>query len=260
MNIFIEGIQGMGKSTLLQKLSQKYPDYNVYREGDYCPIELAWCSYMTREEYAMAVQKYAIIAEEIERWTTREEDMYIVEYTRIITDEPGFHKYMEQYEIYNGRKAPEEFERIIMERKCRLSAEGVGNLFECAFFQNIMDELLLFWQISDKEIISFYERMFAGIPKEGFRMYYLYGEDIEGTIRRIKEERTDNYGNPLWYPLMMEYLKASPYGKTHACEEFEDLIAYLGLRQSLEMRIVKEVFGDYAVVLIAKEYTDADLK
>ena len=28
-NIFIEGLQGMGKSTLLQKLSEKYPSYHV---------------------------------------------------------------------------------------------------------------------------------------------------------------------------------------------------------------------------------------
>lgn len=249
----------MGKSTLLQQLSVKYPDYNVYREGDYCPIELAWCSYMTGEEYEAAVQKYAAIAEEIKRWTTIEEGAYIVEYTRIITDEPGFHKYMEQYEIYNGRRTPEEFERIIMERKRRLSTAGAGNLFECAFFQNIMDELILFWQISDEEIIAFYERMFAEIPKRDFLMYYLYGEDIEGNIRRIKEERSDNQGNPLWYPLMMEYLKASPYGKTHACEELEDLIAYLRHRQQLEMRVIREVLGDYAVVLAAKEYADEDI-
>jgi len=259
MNIFIEGIQGMGKSTLLQKLSRRYPEYNIYREGDYCPIELAWCSYMTEDTYRAAVDKYAVIAEEIERWTTVEGDRYVVEYTRIITDEPGFHKYMEQFEIYNGRRTPEEFEQIIMERKKRLPIDGAGNLFECAFFQNIMDELLLFRQISDEEIVEFYKRMFDGIPKQGFRMYYLYGEDIEGTISRIKEERSDNQGNPLWYPLMMEYLKASPYGKAYACEEFEDLVSYFRHRQQLEMRIVREVLGNYAFVLPAKSYTEADL-
>ena len=39
---FVEGIQGAGKSTMVAKLAQENPSYNVYREGDYCPVELAW--------------------------------------------------------------------------------------------------------------------------------------------------------------------------------------------------------------------------
>ena len=137
MNIFIEGLQGSGKSTLLQKLSEKHPAYHVYREGDYCPVELAWCSYMTAEEYAEALERYPALAEEIRRRTVLEgggcgvpeggrDGMaaehvapaegahHIVEYTRILTDEPGFHRYMEQFEIYNGRKPLREFEKIVL--------------------------------------------------------------------------------------------------------------------------------------------------
>ena len=34
-NIFIEGLQGMGKSTLLQKIASHRPEYRVCREGEY---------------------------------------------------------------------------------------------------------------------------------------------------------------------------------------------------------------------------------
>lgn len=40
MNYFIEGIQGAGKSTLVGKLAEKLPEYRVFREGDYSPVEL----------------------------------------------------------------------------------------------------------------------------------------------------------------------------------------------------------------------------
>ena len=40
-NIFIEGIQGAGKSTLVNRLAQRLPEYSVYREGDLSPVELA---------------------------------------------------------------------------------------------------------------------------------------------------------------------------------------------------------------------------
>lgn len=39
--IFVEGLQGAGKSTMVNRLSQKNPEYTVYREGDYAPVELA---------------------------------------------------------------------------------------------------------------------------------------------------------------------------------------------------------------------------
>lgn len=259
MNIFIEGLQGMGKTTLLRRLSQRYPACHVFREGDYCPVELAWCSYMTQEEYAAALAAYPSTADEIRRWTTREDDRYIVAYTRIITDEPGFHKYMEQYEIYNGRRTLEELKDIIFKRYQKLPAEGEENLFECAFFQNLVEELLLFQQMSDDEICAFYRELYHVIPKDNFRLYYLYGENIEEVTMEIRIERSDESGNQLWYQLVMGYLKESPYGKAHHLETFEDLTAHFRHRQELEMRMIREILGERAVVLTARNYTDREL-
>lgn len=263
MNIFIEGLQGMGKSTLLHRLSEIYPDYHVYREGDYCPIELAWCSYMTKAEYAVAIRQYPALTGEIERWTTREqyaEDKYIVQYTRILTDEPGFHQYMSQFEIYNGRKTLEEFEEIIFRRYRNLPTENAGNLFECAFLQNIMEEFILYQQLPDNRICSFYRKLFEIIPKTGFRLLYLYDDKIEEAIRQISLERSDAEGNPFWYPLMIEYLKNSPYGKKHNLQGFSDLISHFRHRQQLEMQIIREMPEGYAVILPAKKYTDETLR
>ena len=41
VNYFIEGLQGAGKSTFVQKLSEALKDYKVFWEGDYSPVELA---------------------------------------------------------------------------------------------------------------------------------------------------------------------------------------------------------------------------
>ena len=79
-NIFIEGIQGTGKTTLLRLLGQQLPDYHVYWEGDYSPVELAWCTYMTEPEYEQALVAFPDLMEEIKKRTTKEGEHFIVEY------------------------------------------------------------------------------------------------------------------------------------------------------------------------------------
>ena len=250
-NIFIEGLQGMGKSTLLSEIARQKPEYRVCREGDYSPVELAWCSWMDEGQYNSALEKYGAIRKEIEDNTFREENHYIVTYTKILTDIPGFHKDMEQYEIYNGRRTWQELEQIIFTRYAQF--HGSGYLFECAFLQNIVEDLILFHQLSDEEILSFYHRLYAVMPQENFRLLYLYSDKVAENIRIIQRERSDEQGNQLWYPIMLDYLVNSPYGKAHGYKGFEDLISHLTHRQQVELRIIREVVGDRATVLQAKE-------
>ena len=298
-NIFIEGIQGMGKSTLLQAIASKYPEYMVCREGDYAPVELAWCAWLTKEEYEGVLGRYEALKDEIEKNTVVEkidkdscehgnaisfkeqEQMdalrYIVCYTKIITDILGFHKDLEQYEIYNGRKSLEEMQEIILARYERFFAtfkseskkdtkncvdafkdsfSKEGYLFECSFLQNIVEDLILFHQLNDDEIVDFYKKLYEKVDKEKFTLLYLYSDNLEETINVIKKERSDGQGNEMWYPLMQEYLVNSPYGKAHGYKNFEDMVNHFRHRQRLELRIIKEVVGENARVIPAKEWNE----
>ena len=242
----------MGKSTLLEKIAAKVPAFHVCREGDYSPVELAWCTWMTEEEYQQMLSRYEPIRREIEKNTFREGDHYIVTYTRILTDIPDFHKETEKFEIYNGRKSIEELEKIICSRYWNFT--GTGYLFEASFFQNIVEDMILFHLRSDDEILEFYRKLYAGIRKENFLMLYLYSDQVEENIHVIKKERSDGQGNEMWYPLMMGYLTQSPYGRQHGYKDFSDLIAHLRHRQKVELRIIREVIGERVVVIPAKEW------
>lgn len=134
------------------------------------PVELAWCARITEEEYGTILKQYGSIEKEITEHTVREGNHDVVPYTQIITDISGFHKELEQFEIYNGRKTLQELEQIIISRYQQFS--GTGYLFECSFFQNIAEELILFHQLSDDEIISFYRRLYNVINKEQFLLYF----------------------------------------------------------------------------------------
>lgn len=255
--IYVEGIQGMGKSTLVNRIYQEKPELQVCREGDYSPIDLAWCTWMTKDEYEAVLEKYAEIRSEIEKYTVEEKGHFVIAYTKIITDIPNFHKDLETYEIYNGRKDFTEWKEIIFSRFEKFKCTGY--LFECAFFQNIMEDLILFHERSDEEIIEFYRELCGKIDKERFRLFYLYSEDLEEILQVVKKERSDHNGNEMWYSLMMNYLKDSPYGKKHGYEGFDDMVAHFRHRQMLELRVIREVLGESAVVLPAKEWEIEDI-
>lgn len=257
-NIFIEGIQGMGKSTLLQFIADNVPELKVCKEGDYSPVELAWCAWLDKEEYDRIIARFQELKEEIVSNTYWEKEHFIVTYTKIRTDITGFYEELEKYEIYNARREWAEFKEIILSRYQNFTESGY--LFECSFLQNIVEDMILFSQKSDDEIVEFYKEIFETIQKDDFLLLYLYSDRIDDNIRVIKGERVDEEGNPAWYEMMMDYLVHSPYGVEHGYHGFEDLIAHLEHRQKVEMRIIKEVIKDNTIVLKAKEWTKEEIR
>ncbi len=251
-HIFIEGLQGSGKSTLLRNLSQKSPEYKAYYEGDISPVELAWCSYMTKSQYEEALQKYPRVEQEIRQWTKQEDDRYIVAYTRVLADMREFYEWMERFEIYNARVPFDTFHDIIMNRY-RALTEG-KNLFECSFFQNSMEDMMLYYQMNERDIVDFYRESYEILKPKGFQMLYLKSDNIRENILQIKKERSDENGVELWYPLMLKYLQESPYGKVHGFDGLEDMIAHFERRCALEEKIIREVLQEDCTVLPAKGY------
>ncbi len=256
MTYFIEGLQGAGKTTLVANLSKKLPEHKVFREGDYSPVELAWCAYLAEDQYAKILSKYSKIADEIRQNTTEEmygsKTHYVVTYTQILTDIPGFHKDLEQYEIYNGRIDKKTFEDIIFSRYSKWDESD--QIFECSIFQNIIENQILFYEMTDDEITDFYIRLKEIIKDKQFKILYLEVENIAETLEIIRKERVDSEGNEIWFQLMMGFLKECPYGISHGLRDFNDLVKHLEHRMNLELKIIKEVFPDNSIILKSKDY------
>ena len=252
MNYFKEGLKGAGKSTLLQNLSEKLQDHSVFREGDYCPVELAWCAYVTDEQYQSILQTYPDLKEEIVQKTVEEGNNKIICYTQILTDTPGFHKDLEQYEIYNGNLNREAFEQVILDRFAKWTGEK--QIFECSIFQNIIENQLLYLCMTEEEIMSFYRKVKQVLDNKEFQILYLDVEDIHNTIEIIRTERSDENGNELWFPLMIRYIEESPYGKEHHLKGMEGLLTHLERRKALEHQIIDEIFSKNTIMLKSKNY------
>ncbi len=253
MNYFVEGLQGSGKSTLVRRLSEKYPEHKAICEGDYSPVELAWCAYVDKEKYREILDKYDSIRDEIEEKSFAEDDHMIICYTKIITDIPGFHKDLEKYEIYNGNLESDSFKELILRRLRNFN--GDNNIFECSLFQNIVEDMILFQKKSDQEIIDFYKEVKDALSGKEYQIMYIQTGDIASNIDVIRKERSDDKGNEMWFPLMMGYFDNSPYAKENGISGTEALLDHLSHRQELEFRICKEVFAGKYTLLKSKEWT-----
>ena len=257
MNYFVEGLQGSGKSTLVKKMSDIHPNYLAVHEGDYSPVELAWCAYMSKNEYEKILKKYNAIQQEILKKSHTEGERKIICYTQVITDVPGFHKDLEQYEIYNNRLSPENFRNVILDRFSKWNTDN--NIFECSLFQNIVEDMILFQNASDTEIISFYKEIRERVSDKEYRIMYLLTEDIPTSINTIRKERTDEHGNELWFPMMLGYFDESPHAKKNGISGEEAMFSHFKHRQELEVFICKEVFPDRYIFLKSKNYKDEDI-
>ena len=75
-------------------------------------------------------------------------------------------------------------------------------------------------------------------------------------VNGIVKERCDEKGNPLWYPLMLEYLRNSPWGKQREEVGFWEMIEHFRCRQALELKIIREILGDAGEILTRKNVRD----
>ncbi|MBP5278959.1 MAG: hypothetical protein J6Z03_00610 [Erysipelotrichaceae bacterium] len=257
MNIFVEGLQGSGKTTLSEKLTELYPEHHLIKEGDYSPVELAWCAYTDEKIFQEILKKYPELSSEIKENTFAEGDHRIICYTKIRTDNRNFYQDLEQYEIYNKRTTDEEFQDIILSRYQKFSADQM--IFECSLLQNITEEMILFRDMSDKDILSFYEKVRMALSGKDFTIFYLITDDIKGNYEKVRKERVDDKGNEVWHELMMNYFNDSPYAINRNIKGEEALIGHLKHRQQLEIRICEEIYRERCRFLRSKKYTENDL-
>ena len=257
MNYFVEGLQGSGKSTLTDKLARLYPDHTTVREGDYSPVELAWCAYMEKADYGKMLDRFSALRSRIEERSYPENDRMIVCYTKVRTEDQNFYRELEKYEIYNNRVAPDAFRRIILERFRKWT--GGQAIFECSLFQNIVEDLMMFREASDEEILAFYREIRQALEGKEYRILYLKTQDIAGNLQVIRRERSEEQGRELWFPMMLDFFDNCPDSRTRGLSGEKDLLEHFARRQELELRICREVFPDRYTILHSKDYQDSEL-
>ena len=253
--ILIEGIPGSGKSTIARKIAEWYRNrntrVNLYIEGQSHPADLGWTACVPVVQYDGILQRYEAMRDEIECNTAVDSDFAFIAYTQVKTDNRNFYSELEAFEVYDGRVPDEEFFNLHYDRwrSFGQNAESKDelNIFECAFMQNHVNELL-FWRNADEDnIIAHHNRLTDSVKNLSPVLIYLSQPDIRETIQRIARERVSTeHGN--WIDHCISYCENSPFGKRHGIRGFDGAMEFFALRKQLEMKILSELSMPFIII------------
>ena len=259
--ILVEGIPGSAKTTISKKirdyLMNKGLDVILYNEGDMHPADMAWNSLLTREEYSNVINENIEYENIIKANSIFEDEYVIVAYTKL-----GFHKdenklmnFLEAHEIYDGRVSIEIFKDIHLKRwtKFRKLIQEDKNkivIFECAFLQNHVNELLAMHEKDLDYIRKYLNELIETVNEINPKLIYLKQLSVKETLTRVSKERVSDNKEiyPDWIDMVTQYFENSNYGKHNNINGFDGLVRYFEQRQAIELEVIKDLPIDNLIV------------
>jgi len=123
---------------------------------------------------------------------------------------------MESYEVYDRRAEWEVFRNLHLAR-WRVFAESQATkkeiaVFECALLQNHINELLFFHGKSETEITAHLKHLIDSVMTLNPVMIYLNQTDVQETIRRVSDARTNKHGQRDWMERVIGFFESCMMG------------------------------------------------
>lgn len=265
--ILVEGIPGAGKTTTAKKLKenivQQGCQVNLYEEGMSHPADMAWNAYLTVDDYNQFLEKcHAVwantnkfisfdeVCERVELQARHENNHIILAYTRIDFPESEYWRLIgdiAKKEIGDGRSNLNDFKSIHLHRWSRFSKEAQNkneiNIFECAFLQNHIFELMGVYEKSDSEIIDYLSESLSKVKMLNPSIVYIKPLNIEKIILQAAKERKapDDAPHRDWIDEMVEWVENTNYGKTHKLKGVNGVVKFCEERLRIDEVVIKQL-------------------
>ena len=264
--ILVEGIPGVGKTTTARKIKAKLieegKDVILYEEGMSHPADMAWNACLKEEEYndfikkcskMWEVSKKSISKEElisrIQRQTRIEDNNVILAYTRIDFPEDCYWNLIGDIaskEIRDGRKSLDEFRDIHLRRWSKFAEQALLNdniyIFECAFLQNHIFELLGVYEKSDEEIYLYLKSLLETVESLSPSIVYIEPSSVEDIIIQAANERKSPEGSgPDWIDEVANWVSNMNFGKSHNLKGIEGVFYFCKERLRIDKLMIEKL-------------------
>ena len=264
--ILVEGIPGAGKTTTARKIKAKLIDEGkeaiLYEEGMSHPADMAWNACLKEEEYNDFIKKCSemwegskksISKEElisrIQRQTRIEDNNVILAYTKIDFPEDCYWNLIGDIaskEICDGRKSLDEFRDIHLKRWSKFAEQALLNdniyIFECAFLQNHIFELLGVYEKSDEEIYLYLKSLLETVESLSPSIVYIEPSSVEDIIIQAANERKSPEGSgPDWIDEVANWVSNMNFGKSHNLKGIEGVFYFCKERLRIDKLMIEKL-------------------
>ena len=264
--ILVEGIPGAGKTTTARKIKEKLIDVGkeaiLYEEGMSHPADMAWNACLKEDEYNDFIKKCSemwegskksISKEElisrIQRQTRIEDNNVILAYTKIDFPEDCYWSLIGDVaskEICDGRKSLDEFRDIHLRRWSKFAEQALLNdniyIFECAFLQNHIFELLGVYEKSDEEIYLYLKSLLETVKSLSPSIVYIEPSSVEDIIiQAANESKSPEGSRPDWIDEVANWVSNMNFGKSHNLKGIEGVFYFCKERLRIDKLMIEKL-------------------
>lgn len=204
--IFIEGISGVGKSTMVQTLQKELTGlgYKVrsYLEGDYTnPIDFYGTAYFTTHEYEKLCSKYYYNRKNINMHTIKADDIRLIRYAnckKYIFEEPLLSVLIENEFCYHPKKIlpMDKFVSIYKEiwnnYQNSLTDEFDFIIFDGSLLHHPLNDIINNYNITAEQAVPFITALTDTLKTTQKYIFYLKTDNIKNQLQIAYKERNRN--------------------------------------------------------------------
>ena len=255
--ILVEGIAGTGKSTTARKLEEilkaQGADVLCFQEGHLHPCDLAWHARVPLPIYEELLRTYEAQRDLLTRYTSVEGRYAYVAYTKLgVGPHHPLFRALKGYEPYQGRVSLDQFKALHLSRwqsfAERVKEDAATYIFECAFLQNHVSELMLTYRASPEAITEHMRTLIETVRPLAPLLIYLSPADVPWVINHAAEERkSDSPGWKDWIDQVVDYIGGSRYGEANGVSGREGVLEFFERRRRLELDILGQLPIEYHI-------------
>ena len=231
--ILVEGIPGVGKTTIAKHIKNHLDEKNIksklYLEGNLeHPADYESVACLDEKVFKDLINKYDINEEIISEYITRENTDYFINYgmilkNKIYNDNKPFLKALMSNDVYSLpiqkyiRVTKDKWKRFVKTSE----NESCVYILECCFMQNPLTTMLAYHNQSEDVIKNHINNLSRIIDPLNPLMIFLEPKEIKETFDYIKKNRSIE-----WYNFVEDYITNQAYGKENELKGYEGVITF----------------------------------